>query len=318
MFEGDLVEAGEEAAAEAGAAEGGDDVHALHLGDLGVEVADAAEAGGILIDVRQQEDPVRWRKVGRRAGGDLSVEVDPRLFPVVDQRPVGLADEVGIQRLNLRIVTLDRLEGKPHGNDANGLQIFSILRTSSAEIPGTIRFVNRKELSEVVAECAAITQRAAARTEEARAGVEAARKRQEEAIARQEAVRLKQEEAIARQEEVRLKQEEAVARQETVKLKQEEAVARQEAVRLKQEEAVARQEAATARIEEMDARWREQTEEYREWNKRQEKALQEQIRRTDEIVAELRDGRDERRAMLEALFKLMDRLPPPPPNLRSA
>lgn len=115
--------------------------------------------------------------------------------------------------------------------------------------------MNRKELSEVVAECAARTERAAARTEEA--------------------------------------------------------AARTEVARAGIEEARRRQEAATARIEESDARWGEQTEEYREWSKRQEK-------RTDELVAELRDGRDERRAMLEALFKVMDRLPPPPPNLRSA
>ncbi|HYH53355.1 MAG TPA: hypothetical protein VD761_04420 [Solirubrobacterales bacterium] len=110
----------------------------------------------------------------------------------------------------------------------------------------------------------------------------------------------------------------AVARTEAARAGVEVAREGIEAARRRQEEAVARQEAATTRIEEADARWRAQTEEYREWNKRQEKALQELIRRTDEVVAELRDGRDERRAMLEALFKVMDRLPPPPPNLRSA
>jgi phosphoenolpyruvate-protein kinase (PTS system EI component) len=60
-----------------------------------------------------------------------------------------------------------------------------------------------------------------------------------------------------------------------------------EVARRKQEEAVARQEAATARLEEM-------TVEDRRWSKR--------------IVAELNDQRDERRALLEAIFRVMDRL----------
>ena len=51
---------------------------------------------------------------------------------------------------------------------------------------------------------------------------------------------------------------------------------------------------------------------------RQEKLLQRQVRGTDEIIAELRDQRDERRALIEALLRLTDRLPPPPPHLRSA
>jgi ribosomal protein L20 len=111
--------------------------------------------------------------------------------------------------------------------------------------------VNRKELSEVVAECAAITERAAARTEVARAGVEAARRRQEEAIARQEAVAARHNEYIERNER--------------------------------------------------------KADEIKQW--------------TERVVAELQDQRDERRALMEALFKVMDRLdqlPPPPPHLRSA
>lgn len=118
---------------------------------------------------------------------------------------------------------------------------FFNLRAIRADLPGTILLVNRKELSAVVAECAEVTQRAAARTEAARAGIELARK--------------------------------------------------------KQEEAIARQEAATATWSEMIA---------------------EERRRTEQIIAELKDQRDERRALMEALLQLMDRLPPPPPHLRSA
>jgi phosphoenolpyruvate-protein kinase (PTS system EI component) len=60
-----------------------------------------------------------------------------------------------------------------------------------------------------------------------------------------------------------------------------------EAARRRQEEAVARQEAATARLEKM-------TVEDRRWSKR--------------ILAELNDQREERRALLEAIFRVMDRL----------
>jgi phosphoenolpyruvate-protein kinase (PTS system EI component) len=60
-----------------------------------------------------------------------------------------------------------------------------------------------------------------------------------------------------------------------------------EAARRKQEEAVARQEVATAKLEEIMI-------EDRRWSKR--------------IFAELDDQRDERRALLEAIFRVMDRL----------
>jgi septal ring factor EnvC (AmiA/AmiB activator) len=60
-----------------------------------------------------------------------------------------------------------------------------------------------------------------------------------------------------------------------------------EAARRKQEEAVARQEAATAKLEEIII-------EDRRWSKR--------------IFAELDDQRDERRALLEAIFRVLDRL----------
>jgi hypothetical protein len=95
-----------------------------------------------------------------------------------------------------------------------------------------------------------------------------------------------------------------------------------EEARKRQEEATARQELATAQLEETEVRWRQMAE-------RQEKMLQDHIRRTNEMIdegrawmkmvtAEFNDQRDERRALMEALFRLMDRLPPPPPHLRSA
>jgi hypothetical protein len=157
------------------------------------------------------------------------------------------------------------------------LQDFSILRAMRAVTPGRILFVTRKELSAVVAECAARTERAEASIRES--------------VARGEASRVFHEKAL-------------------------------DAVRLKQEEALARQEAATAKLEEQrveaNARWKEERVAMRKAGERQDKALEESARKTDAIIAELRDARDERRAMLEALFKVIDRLPPPPPNLRSA
>jgi dsDNA-specific endonuclease/ATPase MutS2 len=60
----------------------------------------------------------------------------------------------------------------------------------------------------------------------------------------------------------------------------------------------------------------------REMNMRNEKVIgnllrrgnefmAEERKRTDEIVVELRDGRDERRALTAALLAVVDRLPPP-------
>lgn len=118
-----------------------------------------------------------------------------------------------------------------------------------------------KELSAVLAECAA-------RTEIARAGVEEERRKQEAAIA-------------------------------------------------KQEVATARQEALTAMLQERwaeaDARWEKEQVAMRE-------ATEERALETKAILTELKEGRDERRALIEAMFQVMDRLdnrPPPPPNLRS-
>jgi thymidylate synthase len=84
-----------------------------------------------------------------------------------------------------------------------------------------------------------------------------------------------------------------------------------EAARVKQEEARASQEAIRTELEKLTPVWEKERAEFRQHS-------EESKRKTDQILAELKEGRDERRAMLEALFKVMDRLPPPPPNLRSA
>jgi DNA-directed RNA polymerase beta' subunit len=158
--------------------------------------------------------------------------------------------------------------------------------------------VNRKELSAVIAECAEVTQRAAARTEAARAGVEVARKRQEEATARQEA-----------------------------------ATARWQAT---QADAAERSRKLDAMVDEVRAdrkrrevEWEEEKAWRQEFLRRQEKMFQHHLQRADrtlaefkqetvEIKKELADQRDERKAFREALMVILDRLPPPPPDLRSA
>jgi hypothetical protein len=131
------------------------------------------------------------------------------------------------------------------------LQNLSNLRMTRAVTLGRIACVTGKELSAVLTECAA-------RTEIARAGIEAATKKQEEAIARQEAIR--------------------------------------------------------AEVEKLRPVWERERAEFRE-------ERLESKRKTDQILAELRDGRDERRALIEAIFRVIDRLdrqqPPPPPDLRS-
>lgn len=77
------------------------------------------------------------------------------------------------------------------------------------------------------------------------------------------------------------------------------------------EEAIASQNATRAELEKLRPIWEEERVEFRE-------NFEESKRKTDQILVELKEGRDERRAMLEALFRVMDRLPPPPLNLRSA
>ncbi|HET9152911.1 MAG TPA: hypothetical protein VFN85_02195 [Solirubrobacterales bacterium] len=103
----------------------------------------------------------------------------------------------------------------------------------------------------------------------------------------------------------------AAARTEWARAGIEAAIARQEA-------AIARQESATANFKEAETRRDADWAWLRESSERQEKLLQSQIHGTDEIIAELRDQRDERRALIEALLRLTDRLPPPPPHLKSA
>jgi hypothetical protein len=98
--------------------------------------------------------------------------------------------------------------------------------------------------------------------------------------------------------------ERAAARTEIARAGIEEATA-------EQRKAVARQESIAAEIKKLTPQWEKERAAFREW-------FRESKRNTDKILVELREGRDERRAMLEALFRVMDRLPPPPPNLRSA
>lgn len=104
--------------------------------------------------------------------------------------------------------------------------------------PGRIPLVTMKELSAVLAECAARTEIARAGVEEARNGIEVARKKQEE---------------------------------------------------------------LTAMLEERwaaaDARWQEER-----------VVMQERALETKAIIAELREHRDERRALIEAIFRVVDRL----------
>lgn len=182
-------------------------------------------------------------------------------------------DEVRVERLDLGIVSIDRIEGESHGNDANGLQNFSNLRATRTVTPGRIAVVTRKELSAVVAECAARSERAHALIEES--------------VARGEAIRMDMEASRAENEKA-ISAASALA-----------------------EEARARQEEARAEYERLRPRWEKERAEFREH-------FEESRRKTDKILVELREGRDERRALLEALFRVMDRLPPPPPNLRSA
>jgi hypothetical protein len=91
-----------------------------------------------------------------------------------------------------------------------------------------------------------------------------------------------------------------------------------EEARKKQEAATAEQKELTVRLErqwaEADARWQEErVVMHREAERR---SLE-----TKAIMAELKEGRDERRALIEAIFRVIDRLdrqqPPPPPDLRS-
>ncbi|HEX2265475.1 MAG TPA: hypothetical protein VHH14_04260 [Solirubrobacterales bacterium] len=190
--------------------------------------------------------------------------------------------------------------------------------------------MNRKELSAVIAETTARIERAAALQHESVMKAEAGRAKHEEAI---EAARARQEEAQAKQEETRAKQEEAVARQEaaTARLEEIQAGAAERNTKLdgtlaKLDDLIEKVEAGRVRREadyEDEKIWRE------EYLRRQEKMFQDFLLRADAAMAEARentekilaridDQRDDLRAMREAILKLIDRFPPPPPHLRSA
>ena len=68
-----------------------------------------------------------------------------------------------------------------------------------------------------------------------------------------------------------------------------------------QEEAIARQEAAVARHEALLPKHEQIDAEWKEW-------LRSSIRETDAVIAELKEHRDERRALLEAIFRILDQL----------
>lgn len=133
-------------------------------------------------------------------------------------------------------------------------------------------------------------------------------------------------ECAARSERAAIMQQEAMARAEVARARQEEATA-------KVEDAVARHEATTEKLEkqwaEAGARWEREQVAMRKSREREDKLHQEHVKWieammaenkewTKRIFAELDDQRDERRALIEALLQAVDRLPPPPPHLRSA
>lgn len=96
----------------------------------------------------------------------------------------------------------------------------------------------------------------------------------------------------------------SVARGEAAIARQEAAVAQQEELRNRYDAAVSSQEESRARFEAATADWAEQA-------KREEAQLAKLSALTAELVAERRDERDERRAMIEGLMRMIDRLPPP-------
>ena len=111
-------------------------------------------------------------------------------------------------------------------------------------------------------------------------------------------------EAAARTEQAAARTETARAGIEVARQSIEVSRAGIEAARKRQEEAIARQEVATAKLQEYEVLVEKRMAENEQWTKR--------------IFAELDSQRDERRALLEAIFRVLDRLPPPPPDLRSA
>jgi hypothetical protein len=81
--------------------------------------------------------------------------------------------------------------------------------------------------------------------------------------------------------------------------------------------------------ERREAEWAEEKAWRQEILRRQEKMFQQYLHRADRTLAEFQreaaqmrseisDQREERKAFRETLLRLLDRLPPPPPDLRSA
>ncbi len=95
-------------AGEPGAAVLGHHVHALHLGHVGVEVADAADRGGLAAAQCEEHRPVGRGQVAGRAGGQLGLD------DIEAELGVGLADEVGVELEDQRVVGVPRLELDAH------------------------------------------------------------------------------------------------------------------------------------------------------------------------------------------------------------
>jgi hypothetical protein len=192
------------------------------------------------------------------------------------------------------------------------LQNFSNLRATRTVTPGRLSLVTRKELSAVVAECAARTERAAAISEEARAGIEVARKKQEEAIARQEAISARQGAATERFEEI---QSDAARRNKLM-----------ESILAKQDAMLEEMKVDRARVDaerEDEKVWREesirrQEKMFQDFLTRADAAVVEGRKNTEKILAIIADQSEDIRAMKDAILKLIGRFPPPPPHLRSA
>ena len=120
----------------------------------------------------------------------------------------------------------------------------------------------------------------------------------------------------------RERQEAAIARFEKAQADAEERNKRHDALLAKTDSLIEEMRADRAQAEaeredekrerEDETRWRE------EFLRRQEKMVQDFLNRADEVIIEIREQREDLRAMKEAILKLIDRLPPPPPHLRSA
>jgi hypothetical protein len=172
--------------------------------------------------------------------------------------------------------------------------------------------VTRKELSAVVAECAARTERAEASIRESMARVDAARARQEEAVARQEAASARQDAATERFEEIQSDAAERNKRMDSILAKQdamleEMSVDRARADADREDEKVWREESI-----------RRQEKMFQDFLARADLAVVEGRKNTEKILATIADQSEEIRAMKDAILKLIDRFPPPPPHLRSA